>query len=515
MKISPDVFMMTVAAPNQTRLKILASVLRLEKFTVTELCLRAGLEPSMVYRELGDLQDEGILRSTSTRPEGGGGPRHRPPKLYELSPDPAARKRLIEELGSFLPDFEDPNSNLHLRKAQDVLSLLGVDLLKTPSEPLKPTELDSWEQGFRERFDEAKKELQRATWESESDLSEEDAANHPVVVATRLYESLEGQFRMQLSMERERQKSEALRAVWGELFSSAARVVVPALSHMVAEKLGNIFVTKISDQFSLALKQQLDERLELKSEMFPFLSSLQLDLREVHSGAQLLGALAKHAIAYGSSPHEPLVFVRELASESKDFRLLFNEANLAQLAHDPEEAYESWNRYLSGLTAKAGETSTEQTIVARITPEHWSAEAYREAVHAIMTECEASVSALSEAPFQSEESSSDLYLYNPLHTKSGREAAVIPIAGALVQDQRLYVTSTVADPPPVMGLPLFARAGWLRSRMEKRKAWELAANITPTERIVKIEFFRGATAASRIHAEKILTSSSLSAELVG
>jgi hypothetical protein len=51
--------------------------------------------------------------------------------------------------------------------------------------------------------------------------------------------------------------------------------------------------------------------------------------------------------------------------------------------------------------------------------------------------------------------------------------------------------------------------------MEKRKAWEFAAKITPTERIVKVEFFRGATAASRLHAEKILTSSSLSAELVG
>jgi hypothetical protein len=51
--------------------------------------------------------------------------------------------------------------------------------------------------------------------------------------------------------------------------------------------------------------------------------------------------------------------------------------------------------------------------------------------------------------------------------------------------------------------------------MEKRSAWELAAKITPAERIVKVEFFRGATAASRIRAEKILTLSSLSTELVG
>jgi len=512
---SGNVFMTAVAAPNQTRLKILASVLRLERFTVHELCLYAGLERSMVYRELGELADEGILRSTSTRSEEKAGPRHRPPSLYELSQDPAARRRLIEELGSFLPDFEDPSSNRHLKKAQDVLNDLVVQLNRS-SEPPRFAELDSWERALRERFDEAKKELQRATWESESDLSEEEAANHPVVVTTRLYDSLEGQFRAQLSKERERQKSEALRTAWGDVFSSAVQIVVPALSHIAAEKLEKIFVPKISEEISLALKQQLDERLELKSEMFPFLSSLQLDLREVRSGPQLLAALAKHAIAYGSSPQQPLVFVRELASESKDFRLLFNEANLAQLAHKPEEAYESWNRYLSGLTAKVGQTPTEQTIVARITPEHWSAEAFHEAVHAIMTECEASVSALSEAPFQSaEESSSDLYLYNPLHTKSGREAAVIPIAGALLEDQRLYVTFSAADPPPVMGLPLFVRADWLRSRMEKRKAWELAAKVAPTERILKVEFFRGATAASRQHAEKILTSSSLSAELVG
>jgi hypothetical protein len=308
-----------------------------------------------------------------------------------------------------------------------------------------------------------------------------------------------------------------LRAAWSELLSDAVRVVVPALTHVVAAKLENAFVTKISEQFSSAVKQQLEGRLELKSEMFlPFLSSVQLDLREAHSGVELLATLAKHGIAYGSSPAEPLAFVRELASESKDFRLLFNEANLEQLSQNPEEAYESWSRYLSGLTAKVGKNSAEQTIVARITPEHWSAEAYREAIHTIMTECEASVSALSEAPFQSEdESSSDLYLYNPLHTKTGRESAVIPIAEALVPEQKLYVVSTVADPPPVMGLPLFARAGWLRSRMDKRKAWELAAKIAPNERIVKVEFFRGATSASRVHAEKILTSSSLSAELVG
>ena len=341
--------MTVVAAPNQTRLKILASVLRLEKFTVNELCLHAGLAPSMVYRELGDLQDEKILSSTSIRSEGKTGPRHRPPNLYELSPDPVARKRLTEELGSFLPDFEDPNLNRHLIRAQQVLNDLSVLLtepLKKPRESMKATELDSWEGALQERLAEAKKELQRATWESDTDLSEEGTANHPVVGATRVYESLEGQFRMQVLKERERQKSEALRAAWGELFSNAARVVVPALSRMVAEKLGNIVVTKISDQFSLALKQQLDERWDLKSEMFPFLSSVQLDLREVHSGAQLLGALAKHAIAYGSSPEEPLVFMRELASETKDFRLLFNEANLAQLAHDPEDAYKSWSCYL-------------------------------------------------------------------------------------------------------------------------------------------------------------------------
>jgi DNA-binding PadR family transcriptional regulator len=507
---------MSVAAPNQTRLKILASVLQLERFTVNELCLNAGLEPSMVYRELGDLQNEGILRSSSTRSEGG--PRHRPPKLYELSTDASARRRLVEELGSFLPEFEDPNSNRHLRKVQDVLNGLVV-LLNKPSEPLRSTELDSWERRLRERFDEAKKELQRATWESESDLSEESAANHPIVVATRLYESLEGQFRTQASTERDRQKSEALRAVWSELFSNAMRAVVPALSHVVSEKLVAIVdVPKISELFSVALKRQLDEqRLELKSEMFlPFVSSVQLDLREVHSGVELLAALAKHGISYGSSPTEPLQFVRELASESKDFRLLFNEANLAQLANDPEEAYESWSCYLSGLATKLEEPFTEPTLVARIAPQHWSAEAYRKAVHTIMTECEASVSALSETPFQQgEEPSSGLYLYNPLHTKSGREAAVIPIAGALAQNQRLYVVSTAADPPPVVGLPLFARAGWLRSRMEKRKAWELAAKIAPTERIVKVEFFRGATETSRLRAEKILTSSSLSAELIG
>jgi hypothetical protein len=143
---------MPVAAPNQTRLKILSSVLYLESFTVAELCLHAGLDRSMVYRELSELQQQGILKSNPVVVEGETAPAHRPPKRYELSSDPKLREQLEEELGSFLPDFEDPASNRHLKKAQEILNVLVGDLLQIAIEPLTNQELDRWEKNSAGAF---------------------------------------------------------------------------------------------------------------------------------------------------------------------------------------------------------------------------------------------------------------------------------------------------------------------------------------------------------------------------
>ena len=515
---------MPVAAPNQTRLKILSSVLYLESFTVAELCLHAGLDRSMVYRELSELQQQGILKSNSVVVEGETAPAHRPPKRYELSSDPKLREQLEEELGSFLPDFEDPASNRHLKKAQEILNVLVGDLLQIAIEPLTNQELDRWEKTVQERFSEADKELKRATWESETDFSEEGVSDHPIMIATRLYDGLNAQFQAQLRGERTRRSSEAVRFTWADILTSALRVAVPAtgvLSFATSGKLleDAVYLTKVSAQVSKKIKEQMERRKDLPKanwELFlPYLSSLQLDLRDVQSNSELLATLAKHGIEYGNSVTEPLAIVRQLASETDDYRLFFNEANLAQIAQQTSEAYDSWIHYLAKLWSGPAIEKLVQPLVARVAAERWSAEAYREAVREITMQCEASVSALSETPFEQNQGYAiELQLYNPRQDKSGKESALIPIAEPLVQNKRLYVATSAANPAPVLGLPSFVCAAWFHGPLDKRKAWELAAKVDPSERIVKVEFFRGASSASRARAERILKSS-LSAELVG
>ena len=142
---------MPVAAPNQTRLKILSSILRLKQFTVAELCLHAGLERTQVYRELADLQREKILRSNSVRNEGEDAPQHRPTKLYELSSDPRILEELEKDLGLFFPE-SDPNSNRHLKRAKLELDSLSYEFLGISFASLDGTELDRWQADLEDRF---------------------------------------------------------------------------------------------------------------------------------------------------------------------------------------------------------------------------------------------------------------------------------------------------------------------------------------------------------------------------
>lgn len=512
---------MAVAAPNQTRLRILSSILHLESFTVAELCLHAGLEPSMVYRELSELQQQGVLTSAVEKQETA--PRHRPAKRYELSDDPETRAKLEEQVGSFLPEFEDAQSNRHLKKAQETLNRLGFEFLTLDLETLDAAHFDRWEKKSKERFREAQKELKRATWESETDFSEEPASDHPVLLASRLYQGLEARFNDQVRRERSRRESEAARKRWAVIFTEALRTAFPAAGTAASSWA---HFSWLDDRANLekvfVLSQQIKKRIDKycgshsrQLELFrPFVSSFELDVRGAESKPDILAVLAKHGIAYGASAAEPLALVRGLTAKSDDYRLFFDKANLAQMADLGEEAYQSWTVYLSKKPAPETE-DLRQPVVARIRADRWSADGYRKAVQAITIQCKASVAVLSETPFEEHEGHAmALKLYNPVRDKSEPQTELISIADSLVQNKRLYLASTEAEQAVVLGLFLFACAAWFRTRLDDRKAWELAREIAPTERIVKVEFFREADEATRAQAKRILTAS-LSAELVG
>lgn len=106
---------------NQTRLRVLASVLTLETFTVSELFHHAGVEPSQVYRILATLQEDGNTRFLDGAGRGGPTSTASSTKRYCLREQTDVRERLERELNSFLPDGEGAGESRQLARARQKL----------------------------------------------------------------------------------------------------------------------------------------------------------------------------------------------------------------------------------------------------------------------------------------------------------------------------------------------------------------------------------------------------------
>jgi hypothetical protein len=515
---------MAIAAPNQTRLKILSSVLQLKEFTVAELCLHAGLERTQVYRELAELQKEKVLRSDSVGHEGENAPRHRPTKLYELNPDPKIIEELENDLGLFFPQ-SDPNSNRHLKRAKAALDSMSREFLATVFSSLEGNALNNWQTDLENRFREVQRWLELASFESEVDFSEGDHSTHPILEALDTFRTLKARFLQQIGEEQNRRKRNEVRKRWSDVISTFLPSLIPTESIAMAATSRASFAiiddvvksSGISTYFVDELKKIADGNHLVSGilidDLEPYINSLQLDLREVRSGEDLLAALSKNWISYGNQVEPAWLCTEALAASSKDYRLIFNEANLAQLAQESAKAYASWAKYLS--IRKPRTNTSQQTLIARVQGHDWSREGYEEAVRVITKECEASVSAFSEMSFDREEEFAvEPKLYNPLYDESERESPLIPIAQPLAKDARLHVLTSEATKPVIVGLPVVARAGIYHCRVPKHDAWRLATEASDDERIVKVDFFRGAAPEIRMRAENVLNTN-LCAHVVG
>lgn len=100
--------------------------------------------------------------------------------------------------------------------------------------------------------------------------------------------------------------------------------------------------------------------------------------------------LAKHAISYGNNADEPLAYIQKLVAESEkqNYRLLFDEANLAQLALRPAQARESWISYAMKRERPLEATDVEPPVIARIGAAQWSSKAFEHGrQHHIEVQC--------------------------------------------------------------------------------------------------------------------------------
>lgn len=180
--------------------------MRLEKFTVVDLCLHTGLASSTIYPEIADLQHRGILVSSSPVQKRRVRPQHPPQEQYELSSE-HRRAELQQEVASFLAtDLEETGPGRRFATAQGALMLLIDSVLDARSALFTDIEYETWANDMRNRFLEVGLELQRSMWESTLDFSTGDASQHPFAVAVRLHRRFRKEFEEQVRSERQRRE---------------------------------------------------------------------------------------------------------------------------------------------------------------------------------------------------------------------------------------------------------------------------------------------------------------------
>lgn len=484
---------------NETRIKILCGVLQLERFTIADLCLHTGLARNQVYREIADLQNRELLTSAAVVAAGEALP-HRAPKLYRLASDPERRAELQQEVNRFLPaGLNFGGSGPHLEKAQRTLAWITDEILGASIFSLSDQNLERWEAGLKTRFQEAGEALQRATWESELDFTEDSASEHPVAVETRLYRRLSERFSEVVRVERARRERANAEADWSKVLPRIARVAlkaaVPAAAlGLVSGSIGAMAAAAAAHELLGILQDQIAKgafKGGLYEQKFKWLgASLQRDVSQCESRPDVLAALAKHFIAHSDNPEAPLKCIRQLNRERPHYRLQFDQANLALLKTDIDEAQDCWTAYRNSVQS----TPALPSVIAGIAAKNWSERAYREAVANIAKRYAAAVTALSEVPFCSaDDQSLGTQLFNPMYGKSEKEPEYISLSENAVPGLNLHVSGRagefIVEPgvPKLVYADLFCEAG-----MAVDEAWKTAISLPPEDRIIKVEIV-GAT----------------------
>lgn len=174
---------------NELKTKIFSGILRLGRFTASELCEHTGLEARQVYGLLSRLKREGVLTSEPLPALiGSSRESHRPAQLYCLTADSEKRSRLTSQIAPFLPAVvAKGEENERARWANESLNKLDLQL----AELRDAVRLDTSNSDIlAERADELTAGLERVRGALEiaiyeSRVTVEDNPDHPVAVNAR------------------------------------------------------------------------------------------------------------------------------------------------------------------------------------------------------------------------------------------------------------------------------------------------------------------------------------------
>jgi len=100
-----------MAVPNEVRINIRHNVLLLKTFTIPQLQALTGFNRSSIYSEIKRMVKDELVSRVGTekkeKPTGG-----RPPVMYQLTPDPEKRFRVLESVRAFFTSAEEQVSEL-------------------------------------------------------------------------------------------------------------------------------------------------------------------------------------------------------------------------------------------------------------------------------------------------------------------------------------------------------------------------------------------------------------------
>ncbi|MFN7923948.1 MAG: hypothetical protein U0Q16_27855 [Bryobacteraceae bacterium] len=325
-------------ASHSTQVRVLTSVLRLERFTVNDLCADSGLAPSQVYRPLADLENEGCVSSAAAARDDKR-PANRPPKLYSVTADPEKADALRRRLLALLPPGVDPLREQSPRqpRAEQLLQELAAKVLPALENGIEG-ELDAWEKDAVGLAGRVKREVRLAMVE--------DGDEERLRAIASQASSLDRRIASFVEAERKRQR--------GEWFWRRLAALRPAYS--TAEQVQ-----------AAAARLWLPKGVQALSFAVPAFAPAGRNEWPYSLGTAVLRTCPSAAVARD-------LWDQVLAAGGAGSRrptLLFNAANLAYLAHAKEVAYLNWTESVAGLVAMYPPDPAVRVAVAAIAKDRW------------------------------------------------------------------------------------------------------------------------------------------------
>ena len=500
--------------PREVRTRIAAAILRLDRFTVKELCAEARLHPQKVYPVLAKLKQEGYLRASPILPpDGTKRLPQRPANNYFLSEEVSKRRELAAEVSAFTIATQEPSPD-DTEEAFDLMadyiaadSLLDrtAALVQAMGHPPHPF-------GAEDTLVTQADHLIREADNTITKLLERSSAG---LIHRRLVEDLARleQIRERVDEHRDRISARVMgmdaQAQFGELLMRVHRLGTPK---SLADALLSTYSSTSNTQLKFTLSAVLDN-VNACNNWLKRTRNRQARLFGASSGKQCLNRiLTESAIRYSDAPSLLLTLSRRVSKSSPDDeKASYNLINLESLAGNNQRAFRLWERWAQ---ASLGPDSDRFANAIALPPTYLSCAPYlllwtsltKTLIDSLEERCgeNASFSVVSMRRFRflgANPYVTEGLLFDPMETKPFVRVAECYDA---IQPA-LYAYGPLVDRVKIPGIPAVRLAnGLVRMGIDSKNAWDLSHSLSFDNTLVVIHSNSDELSALKQRVEPVL-----------